>query len=92
MLKTSNAGGLVKSQSPWEGNSMKIKLTRNTVVKGKPRSEGEIIDEVPEAEAHLLVGMKKAVWVDEPKVETTDLKTDEIETRDEPKAPRKKKG
>lgn len=69
---------------------MKIILLRNTVVKGEPRTEGEVIDEVPEAEAYLLVGMKKAAWVDAPAVETADLKTDEIETAETPKKPRKK--
>ena len=72
---------------------MKIKLTRNTIVKGEARTEGEVIEDVPEAEAFLLVGMKKAVWVQEEKpVETADLKTDEIETADTAKSPRRKKG
>lgn len=59
---------------------MKIQLTRNTVVSGQPRAEGDVID-VNDQEGKFLIAIKKAVkFVGEETVESAPVP--EIETAD----------
>ncbi len=63
--------------------TMKIQLTRNTVVNGQPRAEGEVV-EVSDQDGKFLIAIKKAVKFVEPAkeegVETTPLP--DVETAD----------
>lgn len=47
--------------------TMKIQLTRNTVVNGQPRAEGEVV-EVSDQEGKFLIAIKKAVAYVEPEI------------------------
>lgn len=44
------------------GGHVKLRFTRNTIVRGKPYAEGDVSD-VPEHDAHTLLAIKKAVRV-----------------------------
>lgn len=88
MLKTSNAGGLVKSQPPQENVTMlKVKIIRATIANKQAVVEGQIV-ELSDHEAKFLIGIGKAVAVEskgkaapietamlEPNAESTDMKS-----------------
>jgi len=69
MLTVKDAFPLVRDRQR-EGKvvTMKIQLTRNTVVNGQPRAEGEVV-EVSDQDGKFLIAIKKAVKFVEPEID-----------------------
>lgn len=61
---------------------MKVRITRPTIAQKRQVLPGEELD-VPQTEGIQLISAGKAIAVPEAEVETMDLPTDEIETREE---------